>query len=777
MENPESKSSSSTDIELVEYTAPNGRKVKAYPTSYLISLYNMGIKILPTYANALEFNTKDLFTEEEYAASSEANHGLCRLLYLNPKLWNPERIEKESWRFEGVRALPGRTYVYTNGKVLGPYRLFILDIDSQNAYEKIKSLLEDDLLLNTYVTKSRKDFGYHIYWFEDWNENDDCVHIETDDCKAGGEFELFTSAQYTQIAGRHRDDPGFRYRNVGCKNLKEAQVMVRNGLYDQILNLLSSLLLDRKDIDARLKAQKKNKDPFHRGRGKVESAERYCDSIKNVSSLSLKEWQQVACATWALPFYGMETNDNISHYYHFSKAFIGTLVRQGVDEKSINAITGMLSKIKPHEHYTKEFWHTLSKDGISRFKSGSDLSGIPSLLKQIQKDSKYGDEESSSKYVDELLEVVYATRKDRFTFKDNGLTELEQNKQRQEERDRKLAEKYLTERDVDFAFECVIKQAPYDRISILQLLHGMLSAFTKTPISHILSSLIPGAGKNYLIYITTTYIPEQYVILYNRLSDRALFHIAGDLVVCKFDYENGKGEIIEPVEGYLKELHNKAKKIQRKNKKSITQEDRDELYEIQDEIRNTYSSAQKVIELDNIIQVFLDTPPESLWEALMSLISQDSARDQFYTFSERGDNEKMSAKTNRLRGAPTIISAGVVDDTKSPRFGEKNRRLVHVNPDTSAKKIKHAIRTTIDQRLGTPEEYDEDYVSREDIERAKHIFEVMIAKLKIHTKQFGFKDPGVYLPRAIRTAIQDSIKVSDGKVWSMTLHYHIRKNR
>lgn len=758
MESSESKSYSD-DIELVEYATPNGKKVRAYPTKYLISLYNIGIKILPTFANALEFNTKDLFTEEEYAACSEANHGLCRLLYLNPKLWNPERIERESWRFEGVRGLPGRTYVYTSGKVLGPYRLFILDIDSQNAYDKIKSLLENDLLLNTYVTKSRKEFGYHIYWLEDWNENDDCVHIETDDCKAGGEFELFTSAQYTQIAGQHRDDPGFRYRNVGCKNLKESQVMLRNGLYNQLINLLSSLLLDPKDIDTRRKAQKKNKDPFHRGRG--ESTERSYVYIKDVGCLSLKEWQQVSCATWALPFYGMETNGNISHYYHFSKAFIGTLVRQGIDEKSIDAITGMLSKVKSHEHYTKEFWHTLCKDGISRFKSGSDLSGIPSLIKQIQKDSKYGNEESAGKYVDELLEVINATRKDRFTPKNNnGLAEIEQKKQKEDEYDKRLAEERLSERDIDFAFECVIKQAPYDKISILQLLHGIFSAFTKTPISHILSSLVPGAGKNYLIYITTTFIPDQYVVLYNRLSDRALFHIAGDLVVCKFDYENGKGEIIEPIEGYLKELHDKAKKIKRKSKKS--QEEKDELYEIQDEITNTYASAQKVIELDNIIQVFLDTPPESLWEALMSLISQDSARDQFYTFAERGGNESMGAKTNRLRGAPTIISAGVVDDTKSARFGEKNRRLVHVTPDTSAKKIKHAIRTTLDQRLGTPEEYDEDYVSREDIARSRHIFEVMIAKLKIHSKQFGFKDPGVYLPKSVRIAIEDSIKVSDG---------------
>ena len=345
-------------------------------------------------------------------------------------------------------------------------------------------------------------------------------------------------------------------------------------------------------------------------------------------------------------------------------------------------------------------------------------------------------------------------------------TKYEIFRQKEYERDIKLASERLSEKDIDFAFQCVVIECPFDKTSILQLLYGCLSAFTKTPISHILSSLLSGAGKNHMIRIVIGFIPERYVVLYNRLSDRALFHMSGEMVIRRYD-DVGK-EIVEPIEGYLQTLNNRLRDLKRKSKKSKSPQDINEIDSIGDEIKGVLEDTQKLIRLDNLIQVFLDTPAEGLWDACMSLLSQDAEKDQFYTFTDRVSNDSLGAKTSRLRGAPTIISAGVIDDTATLRFAEKNRRLVHVNPNTSKKKIEAAIQATNDKRLGLPEEYEEDYISNSDKERAKHIFDVIISKIKLHCSQFGFMESGIFIPKIIRTALQNSMNVKEGNVWSMT---------
>ena len=381
----------------------------------------MGAKILPTKANALAFNTEGLITEEEFKACPEAMGGPTRFIYLNPQFWTDERIKAEHWRFEGIRVLPGKTYIYRNGKISGPYRLYILDIDSYKAYEKLKELLESDLFINTYVTESYKmrdgeTFGYHVYWLEDWDDNDDdCVSINPDDCKAGAEFEIFTGLKYTQIAGHHREHTSFYYHNVGCKNLKDLQFMIRNGLYNKILGLLEGLLLNPEDIAKRRKSQKKYHDPFYGG--KDNSDKNYDGNFLNAESHTLTNTQIRTAASWALPFYGAELDDSIKHYFHFTTAFVATLVRQNITGKSINYVTEMLCELKPSPKYGKGTWHSWCESCILTWKNGGAIQGIPSLIKQIQKSPDFADQESANKHVTELLELLNANKTSKFNFK------------------------------------------------------------------------------------------------------------------------------------------------------------------------------------------------------------------------------------------------------------------------------------------------------------------------------------------------------------------------
>lgn len=384
-EQPEEKVKSYSEIiELVKVRKPDDKITTVYPYDFILSLRNIGAKLIPTYENAVAFNTEGLITDKEFSACPEAFGGVAKYLYLNPDFWTDERIKKEHWRFEGIRVLPGKTYIYRNGKISGPFRLHILDIDSMEAYNKLKDILENDFFLNTYVTESYKmkdgiTFGYHVYWLEDWNENDDCVNISPDNCKSGGEFEILTGIQYTQIAGHHRRHTNFYYHNVGCKNLKEIQFMIRNGLYNQILYLLKGLLLIPEDINKRRKSQKKNKDSFYGGRQNKE--DKYSYDFKDAESHNLTETQIESAALWAYPFYGIEFEDATKHYFHFSTAFISTLVRQNISGKSIRAITDRLYDLKPDPKYRKETWHSWCDSSILLWKSGGAIFGLPSLKK------------------------------------------------------------------------------------------------------------------------------------------------------------------------------------------------------------------------------------------------------------------------------------------------------------------------------------------------------------------------------------------------------------
>jgi ATP-dependent DNA helicase DinG len=106
----------------------------------------------------------------------------------------------------------------------------------------------------------------------------------------------------------------------------------------------------------------------------------------------------------------------------------------------------------------------------------------------------------------------------------------------------------------------------------------------------------------------------------------------------------------------------------------------------------------------------------------MSLISQDTQRDQKYTFAEKSSSGPLRTRVNRLRGMPVLFTTRVIDDTRALRFDEKNRRFINVTPDTSSSKIR-AANKLIGLKCGSlPQEYDDLVVSRSDRERCKRIY-------------------------------------------------------
>jgi DNA polymerase, archaea type len=121
----------------------------------------------------------------------------------------------------------------------------------------------EELKLKTYVTKTKKDCGYHVFWLSHRQH----PPVGTIKCKAGYEFEIKTDNSLglcTLPPSRHRDDPNFIYRCVG----KEDKIVVDDTLYDRILDLLRSKCLIQSnpygDYNDNGKATKSDLDSVYR---------------------------------------------------------------------------------------------------------------------------------------------------------------------------------------------------------------------------------------------------------------------------------------------------------------------------------------------------------------------------------------------------------------------------------------------------------------------------------------------------------------------------------
>jgi hypothetical protein len=263
------------------------------------------------------------------------------------------------------------------------------------------------------------------------------------------------------------------------------------------------------------------------------------------------------------------------------------------------------------------------------------------------------------------------------------------------------------------------------------------------------------------------------------MSDKAIFHRSGVMVIEKINDITGDVEV-EPVDPIISNLESESEELQdqiseEKAKsnfdKSLVKENKQRINEIQSEIKDIRNRAEKLIDLNNQIILFLDTPQDSLFDTLMSLMSQDISGDQKYQFAEKSTSGQMVTRVNRLRGMPVLFTTRVIDDSRAVRFQEKNRRFPNITPDTTGDKIKTANMQT-EMKYGlVSEEYDRLVVSREDKQRCRQIIKVIIAKLKHHSKSLQPKELGIRMPFSIAR----SIPASNNQVWSMTVMERIMK--
>ena len=155
-----------------------------------------------------------------------------------------DETELVSTRFANVATCFGKTHLKDeNNREL---YLNCLDIDSKEVYDRLSIILDingkerfliSELRKITYVTKTRKQYGLHVYWLSHAIN----VPVHRNNCKTGFEFEIKTDKSSGQAAlpeSRHRDDVDFRYRSIG-----QNKIVISNSLYGEIVRMLDDCLI------------------------------------------------------------------------------------------------------------------------------------------------------------------------------------------------------------------------------------------------------------------------------------------------------------------------------------------------------------------------------------------------------------------------------------------------------------------------------------------------------------------------------------------------------
>ena len=197
----------------------------------------MGFQPVPLTSNAVGQipNVADLLTPEELEESKkEHNDDTGRPVnYIrdHPDFWTPERLEKEAYRFINVATTMGKSSENNT------YSRDELDIDSEPVYEKLKDFIENTKD-KTIIVKTKKPFGYRIYWWEETTHK----NIIKSHCRPDHQFEIKCESGISTLPPScHRDDEQFGYSFYG----NAGKVEVIDGLYNKLTEVaLKDFLVD-----------------------------------------------------------------------------------------------------------------------------------------------------------------------------------------------------------------------------------------------------------------------------------------------------------------------------------------------------------------------------------------------------------------------------------------------------------------------------------------------------------------------------------------------------
>lgn len=261
---------------------------------------------------------------------------------------------------------------------------------------------------------------------------------------------------------------------------------------------------------------------------------------------------------------------------------------------------------------------------------------------------------------------------------------------------------------IEYCISVILKEAKQESRLVRQLMYTMLSAYTNNPLNLGINSP-SGEGKNWVLEKVSEKFPKEDVQSLSGMTEKALFHKKGVLVI-----RNEQGEY-EEVNSLIKEIdsqiEDKESEMARTKDSNLVKGLKSMIREFEDEKKEIYRNAMKLIDLEHKILVLLDTPPIGLLSALMSLLAHDKYEAE-YEYADTSNG--ITTKTNILRGWPVVIYAQAIDYSKHERWAEAQRRFIITNPEMDSKeKYSQAVDLAID-KFGLPDKIYQKIVSSDE---------------------------------------------------------------
>jgi hypothetical protein len=293
---------------------------------------------------------------------------------------------------------------------------------------------------------------------------------------------------------------------------------------------------------------------------------------------------------------------------------------------------------------------------------------------------------------------------------------------------------------LEYVIHVDLREAKQEDRLVRQINYTMLSAYTANPINLAVNAP-SGEGKSHTIIKVSEKFPEADVIVYAGMSEKALFHRNGVLVMKS---ENGEYEPVEvQLEEIQYEIERKTDEISISSNCDVKQGLRNQIKKLNDEQREIRKNAKKLIDLQHRIIIFMDTPNPRLFEALMPLLSHDKFEVE-YEFVDT--HAGIKTRSNVLRGWPAVIFAQAIDYSHYQRFPEIQRRFIVTNPKMSVEKYREAV-TLTSVKLGLPDfAYQARIVSDDAKLKAKMIIESIKARLLDLTTNNSVGKNSVFIP-------------------------------
>src|SRR5215207_4100508 len=121
---------------------------------------------------------------------------------------------------------------------------------------------------------------------------------------------------------------------------------------------------------------------------------------------------------------------------------------------------------------------------------------------------------------------------------------------------------------LQFTIDTILKEAKEENRLVKQIVYAMLSAYTNNPINLAINSP-SGEGKTYVLQKVGELFPKQDVMFLAGMTEKALFHRSGILVVKN---EIGEYESIEEkIQDIDSEIEEKQNEKSRTNDKNLRQ--------------------------------------------------------------------------------------------------------------------------------------------------------------------------------------------------------------